>query len=160
MLLKTELEFLLECCRILRCLCLPFLFLSFEVVNLFLKDLDVELELLLDLDVVADLGLVLLQLRLVLLRRVQRVERRRDLRHGTGDAACTAALPSADLRIFLLLKPVLDEVLELGLDVGDDGEAVEVAEAASLVGQLLRLDHHVDLSREVQARIREVKVTG
>ena len=75
MLLELKLEFLFEGSFILGTLCFPFLFLFLKVVDLFLKHLNVQFELLLDLDMVSHLGLIVLELLFVLLRRqVKRVE--------------------------------------------------------------------------------------
>ena len=59
---------------------LPFLLLLFQVVNLLLKHLNVQLELLLHLDMVTDLSLIVLQLLLILLwRQIERLERAGEL---------------------------------------------------------------------------------
>ena len=81
-----------------------------------------QLELLLNLDVVTQIRLVILQLRLVLFRgQVQRVE-------GRSEVTCRpivvikAPVPVwlvlSRPRVFLLFQPVLHKVIEFGLYVG------------------------------------------
>lgn len=59
--------------------------------------------------------------------------------------AVAAIRPGTSIVLLLLLKPELHQILELGLDVGEDGEAAEVSEATSLISKLLRL-YRVDLT--------------
>ena len=56
--------------------------------------------------------------------------------------------------LFLFLKPQLHEVLKFGLDVGENGQAAEVAQAASLVIQFLRLNY-IDLRNPYKAKHRQ-----
>ena len=79
-LLEAALEFLFELCLLFLSARFPLLLLLFKIINLLLEHLDVQLELLLDLDMVTDLGLVVLQLLLILLRgQVKRLERAGEL---------------------------------------------------------------------------------
>jgi len=83
LLLELKFEFLFEGSFILGTLCLPFLFFFLKVVNLFLKHLNVKLELLFDLDMVSHFGLIVLELLLILLgRQIKRVECRSEFRCG------------------------------------------------------------------------------
>ena len=128
--------------------CFPLFFLLFEVVNLLLQHLNVQLQLLLNFDMVANLRFVVLQLLLVLLgRQVEGVE-------GAGELTCCpivdieatwSMLVLARARILLLLKSELHEIFELGLDVGEDGQTRQVAQSRALISQFLWLNH-VDLS--------------
>ena len=69
-------EFLLEGRLFLDALGFPLLLLLLQIVDLLLQHLDVQLKLLLDLDMVSNLGFVVLELGLVLLRwQLDRVER-------------------------------------------------------------------------------------
>ena len=75
-LLETVFEFLLEGCLFFDALGFPLLLLLLQIVDLLLQHLDVQLKLLLDLDMVSNLGFVVLELGLVLLRwQLDRVER-------------------------------------------------------------------------------------
>lgn len=67
-LLEEAFELLFELRLLFLSARLPLLLLLFKVVNLLLKHLNVQLELLLDLDVVTDLCLIVLKLLLILLR--------------------------------------------------------------------------------------------
>lgn len=149
-LLETVFEFLFECSFLFVTLGFPLLFVLLKVVDLLLEDLDVQLELLLNFDVVPHLRLVLLQLRLVLFgRQVDRVERRSELARRIVEATCRAivmpVVASARVRLLVFFKPTLHDVLELSLDVAQNGQTGQVAQPASLISQLLRLNH-VDLS--------------
>ena len=62
-------EFLLQGCLLLDALGFPLFLLLLQVVDLLLQHLYVQLQLLLDLDMVSNLSFVVLQLRLILLRR-------------------------------------------------------------------------------------------
>lgn len=62
-------EFLLQGRLLLDGLGLPLFLLLLQVVDLLLQHLYVQLQLLLDLDMVSNLSFVVLQLRLILLRR-------------------------------------------------------------------------------------------
>ena len=59
-LLETVFEFLLKGCFFFLSLGLPLLLFFFQVVDLLLEHLDVQFELLLDFDMVTDLGFVVL----------------------------------------------------------------------------------------------------
>ena len=62
-------EFLLQGRLLLDALGFPLFLLLLQVVDLLLQHLYVQLQLLLDLDMVSNLSFVVLQLRLILLRR-------------------------------------------------------------------------------------------
>lgn len=100
---------------------------------------------------VANLGLVVLQLRLVLLGgQVQRVEGRCELTRRPVVIIHVKAILFILARpsVFLLFEPELHQVFKFGLDVGENGETGQVPESRAFVSQLLRLNH-VDL-REKQ----------
>ena len=121
-LLETVLEFLFELSLFLQWLGFPVFLFLFQVVNLLLKHLNMQLELLLHLDVVTQIRLIILQLRLVLFRgQVQRVE-------GRSEVTCSPIviikapvavwLVLSRPWVFLFLQPVLHKVIKFGLYVG------------------------------------------
>ena len=95
---------------------------------------------------ISNFGLIVLQLLLILLRRqIQRVEcrcklTRRPIIHIETPMAYSMPVPTRSC-LLLFFKPELHKVLKLGLDVGNDGEAGQVTQAAPLISQLLWLDH-------------------
>lgn len=54
-------------------------------------------------------------------------------------------LISTWIRLFFLFKPALHDVFEFGLNVAEDGQTSQIAQSASLIGQLLGLNN-VNLS--------------
>ena len=126
-LLETVFEFLLEGCLLLDTLRFPLFLLLFQVVYLLLQHLDVQLELLLNLDMVSNLSLVVLKLRLVLLGwQLYRVERGSELASSIVEpikaTTVMTIVPTAGVRlVFILFKPALHDILELGLDVAKNG---------------------------------------
>jgi len=152
--LEATFELLLKLCLFLLISCLPVFFLLLEVVDLLLEHLDVQLQLLLDFDVVTHLRLVVLELLLVLLGwEVEGVEgagelARRPVVHVEAPWA-VLVLPASC--VFLLLQSELHEVLKLGLNIGENGETGQVAQARALVSQLLRLNH-IDLRQDTQIK--------
>ena len=90
-----------------------------------------ELQLLFDFNVVSDFSLVVLQLSLILFRReVKRVECGGELGSRSIvyiEAAGTVMFVTTDRCVLFLLKPDLHDVFKLGLDVGQDVHARQVA---------------------------------
>lgn len=115
-------EFLLELLFLLGALGLPFFFLFFQVVDFLLQHLDVQFQLLLDFDMVTNFGLIVLQLSFVLFGwEVDGVESGGELRGGSVVESILGRLLTVTTVLFFL-KPELHEVVELGLDVCEDGE--------------------------------------
>ena len=115
-----------------------------------------QFELLLDLYMVSYLGLIVLELLFVFLRRqVKRVECRGEFRCGPIVHVKASMIPvSVRVWFFLLLKPQLHEVLKFGLDVCENGQAAKVAQAASLVIQFLWFNH-INLRNPCKAKHRQ-----
>ena len=132
-LLETVFELLLEGCLLLDTLRFPLFLLLLQVVDLLLKHLDVQLELLLNLDMVSNLSLVVLELRLVLLGwQLYRVERGSELASSIVEpikaTTVMTIVPTAGVRlVFILFKPALHDILELGLDVAKNGQTGQIA---------------------------------
>ena len=115
-----------------------------------------QFELLLDLYMVSHLGLIVLKLLFVFLRRqVERMKCRGEFRCGPVVHVEASVVPvPVRVRLFLFLKPQLHEVLKFGLDVRKNGQATKVAQAASLVIQFLWLNH-IDLRNTYKAKHRQ-----
>ena len=126
-------ELLLEGCLLLDTLRFPLFLLLLQVVDLLLKHLDVQLELLLNLDMVSNLSLVVLELRLVLLGwQLYRVERGSELASSIVEpikaTTVMTIVPTAGVRlVFILFKPALHDIFELGLDVAKNGQTGQIA---------------------------------
>lgn len=126
-LLEEAFELLFELRLLFLSARLPLLLLLFKVVNLLLKHLNVQLELLLDLDVVTDLCLIVLKLLLILLRgQVKRLERAGKVTCGSIVHIETtwSQMLGGLIRtgFLLLLESELHKVIELCLNVGEDSE--------------------------------------
>ena len=123
-----------------------------QIVNFLLQHFDVQLQLLLHLDVVADFALVLLQLQLVLLRRqVQRLEGRRKLR-GRAVISLAEALQLGLLdSVLIVIQFHLHEDFYTGADVVQHRQAVQLGQAFALLRKLILLKH-VDLHKQESAK--------
>ena len=130
---------------------IEFLFLLFEVVDLFLQDLNVEFKLLLSSDVVADVRLILLQLLFVFFRRqVQTLECGCELGSRSiilAYSEATEVLFSVSLRRLVFFALHLHEDLYLLSDVVQNRQAVVFAKAVLLDRQLLGFIQ-IDLTRK------------
>ena len=158
-LLETQLELFLVAGFVFGGLDLPLFLFFLKVVYLLLEHLDVQFELLLDLDVISDFGLVLLELCLVLLgRQIDRVERRCELRDGTHahvkmPVFTPLSIVSRRSVLLLLFKPELHKVLKLGLDICQDSQTRQIPQSAALICPLLWLNHVNLLLTQVQKGI-------
>jgi len=63
----------------------------------------------------------------------------------------------ATVRLFVFFKPALHDILELGLDVAEDGQAGQVTESAPLISKLLWLNH-VNLSENQHKRTSIINI--
>lgn len=110
-------EFLLELLFLFGALGLPVFFFLLQVVDFLLQYLDMQFQLLLHFDMVANLGLIVLKLSLVLFgRQVDGVESACEL--GCGPVV-EPVLRLFDIpSVLLFFKPELHEVLKLCFDVG------------------------------------------
>lgn len=110
---------------------------TLELVNFFLEYLNVQLELLLYLDVVADFALVLLQLLLVLFwRQGQALVCAREVRRGyvvaEAQRLTSTFLFTVGWIILVIFEFHLHENLNAGADVVENGETVKLRETLPL----------------------------
>lgn len=116
-----------------------FILVFLQIVYLFLKDLYVQLQLLLYLDVVAHVILIHLQLRFVLFRRqVQRLERGRKVRgipavQVTVPPVVESERPPAVPGIFFVLSFQIHEDFNTGSDVVNHCQTVQLDQAVAFL---------------------------
>lgn len=116
-----------------------FVFVFFQIVYLLLEDLYVQLQLLLNLDVVAHVILIHLQLRFVLFRRqIQRLERGREVRRIPAVQVAVPPVVESERTpaisgVFFVLSFQIHEDFNTGPDVVNHCQTVKLNEAVTLL---------------------------